>query len=117
MVVAQDKVITGNLHWSARGRGAGRLYLEAHVLVPATSELLDLKGFQGGRNFSFSLLYRGVPIRKATKHSQHTNPGGEVIREPHKHRWDDVYEDGIAYIPNDMRWDNADHALIDFIAE
>lgn len=115
--VAATKIISGSLHWGTRARAMGRLYLEARVLVPETSELLGLTGVQGARNFSFTLLYRGVPIRKATKHAMHRNPNGEVIREPHKHRWDDVDEDGWAYVPADVRWDNPDDALIDFLAE
>jgi len=116
-ILKADKVITSTLRWSSRSSAKGRLYLEARVLAPDTSELLDFKGVRGKTNYSYALLWRGVPIRKATLHFQHTNPDGQHIGEPHKHRWDENDEDGWAYVPDDMHWDNPDQALLDFLAE
>lgn len=47
----------------------------------------------------------------------HTNPDGEVIDEPHKHYWDEEYEDRFAYPVDDIATDDVDQAFMDFLDE
>lgn len=114
-VLNEEKVISANLSWKQHGI---TYQLEAAVLIMRTRELLRLVGYVGIRNRSFALLYRNTPIRKYTVHARHRNPNsGQILQEPHKHTWDDVWEDSIAYIPDDIRAGNPNVELLDFLSE
>ena len=64
------------------------------------------------------LLYKAIPIRKYTVHDRHTDPKtGLRVNGPHKHFWDDVSEDNRVYIPNDIRIENPNDELLDFLSE
>ena len=83
-----------------------------------SEEILNLRGFIGKRNRSFVLLYRNTPIRKYTVHAQHKDPVTKIIvREPHKHTWDDEWGDQLVYIPDDIRIGNPNDELMDFLTE
>lgn len=114
-IIAEPKVIGANLSWKKEGQGHR---LEAKVLCEESGEMLVLKGYQGKRNRSFALLYRNEPIRKYTVHPYHIDP---VTRErftgPHKHYWDDEWEDRRVYIPTDIRMGDPEEELVDFLAE
>ncbi|MGG6296191.1 DUF6978 family protein [Leptolyngbya sp. AN02str] len=45
---------------------------------------------------SFGRIY-GLDIGK-----EHRNPNGELVGEKHKHRWDEVFRDKQAYVPDDI---------------
>ena len=124
-ILAEEKVITKNLRWVSRGP---RLELDAAVGIirppddpdepekPAAP--LRLVGFIGKTNRSFALLYQNLPIRKYTVHDHHTNPKtGEVVYGPHKHTWDDDWEDGLVYVPADIRSGDVNEELIGFLNE
>lgn len=124
-ILAEEKVITKNLRWTSRGP---RFELEAAVGIvgqpvdpdepekPVAS--LRLVGYVGKTNRSFALLCRNFPIRKYTVHDHHTNPKtGEVVYGPHKHTWDDDWEDGLVYVPADIRIGDANEELVDFLHE
>jgi hypothetical protein len=114
-ILVKPKVIGANISWKSHG-SSNRL--EATVLVIDTNEVCYLKGYVGRTNRSLVLLYNITPIRKWTVHSQHRNPDtGEIVREPHKHTWDDEYEDRIVYIPDDIRVGDINNEFIDFLAE
>lgn len=114
-ILAEDKVIGVNLAWKVDPRG---YRLEAKVLSLDSGEALSLRGYVGSRNRSVVLLYKNTPIRKYTVHAQHKNKRtGEVIRGPHKHTWDDEWEDELVYVPNDIRIGDPNHELLDFLQE
>ena len=114
-LIASAKVIAANLIWRFR-RGGYRM--EATVLVKDSGEALRLVGYVGKKNRSFALLYRGIPIRKFTVHDRHTDPKtGERVTGPHKHWWDDEYEDNRVYIPDDIRIGHPNDELVDFLVE
>jgi hypothetical protein len=113
-VLGEAKIITENLQWQ---RFSSSYRLDAGVLATTSGKLLRLKGYVGRTNFSFALLYNNSPIRKYTAHHHHRNPSGEVIYGPHKHTWDDVDEDNWVYVPDNVRSDNPNDALVDFLAE
>lgn len=115
MLVSEPKVIAVNLSWRFT-RGAYRL--ESTALSTETEEILSLRGYVGRKNRSFALLYKSTPIRKYTVHDRHTDPKtGLRVTGPHKHFWDDVYEDNRVYIPDDIRIGNPNDELLDFLAE
>jgi hypothetical protein len=113
-VLAEDKIITENLRWR---QVSSRYILDVGVLMPHSTRLLRLKGNIGRKNYSFALLYNNYPIRKYTVHHHHKNPSCEVVYGPHKHTWDDIYEDNWVYVPEDIRSGNPNEALLDFLAE
>ena len=114
-LVVESKVIASNLMWRFT-RGAYRL--EATVLAEESGDILSLRGYIGVKNRSLVLLYRNTPIRKYTVHDRHTDPvTGVRVTGPHKHFWDDIYQDNRVYIPDDIRTGNPDSELADFLAE
>ena len=115
IVLAESKVIAVNLAWQFQ-RGGYRL--EATTLAEDSGEILKLRGYVGRKNRSFVLLYKNTPIRKYTVHDRHTDPKtGERVTDPHKHFWDDEYEDNRVYIPDDIRIGNPNYELADFLQE
>ena len=114
-LIEEPKVIAMNLAW----RSDGRAYrLEATVLAEGSGEILRLRGFIGKRNRSLVLLFQNYPIRKYTVHAFHRDPvSQERVTQPHKHFWDDVWEDQRVYIPDDIRIGDANEELIDFLEE
>ena len=91
-ILQEDKVIAVNLAWTRHRRG---LRLEATVMALESKQVLTLHGYIGRKNHSFALLYQNSPIRKYTVHDRHRDPvTREIVRGPHKHGWDDQWEDG-----------------------
>jgi hypothetical protein len=113
---ATPKVINEDLQW--RPERSGRYRLRAHVLAPLVKEVLELWGVIGKTNFSFTLLFEQLPIRRYDNSARHTTPDGEVITVPHKHTWDNVREDAPVYIPEEID-PNADlnEQLLQFLEE
>lgn len=115
IVLAESKVIASNLAWRFQGKG---YLLKATVLAAASGEVLELRGYVGSKNRSFVILYKNTPIRKYTVHDRHTDPKtGERVTGPHKHFWDDYYEDNRVYIPDDIRIGDPNDELLDFLQE
>ena len=113
-LIAEPKEITGGLVWRTRGVG---YRLQDVVVLTESGTMLRLTGYVGRKNRSFALLYRNTPIRRYTAHDQHKNPDGEIIRGPHKHIWDDAFEDRVAYVPDDIRIGDPNEELFDFLTE
>ena len=114
-ILTEQKVIGANLSWTADGVIQR---LEAKVLCVESEEILNLKGTWGKTNRSFVLLYKNTPIRKYTVHALHRNPETrEVVRQPHKHTWDEEYQDRRVYIPDDIRVGDINEELLDFLQE
>ena len=114
-ILGESKVIGMNLAWKADGKV---FRLEATVLSEDSGEILSLRGYVGRKNRSFALLYRNTPVRKYTVHPRHRHPITRVVyTEPHKHTWDDIWEDELVYIPDDIRIGDPNIALMDFLAE
>lgn len=114
-IIEEEKVIAANLSWRNEGNNHR---LEAKVLCLDSNEVLNLRGFVGQRNRSFALLYKNIPIRKYTAHDYHRDPvTREQIKQPHKHFWDDEWEDKRVYIPDDIRVGDPNEELLDFLEE
>ena len=117
-IVIESKVITNNITWrSVPCSSRPRFQFETSVLVPTRNMLLKLYGRCGGSNYSFSLVCGGQPIRKLTKHARHRNPDQQFITGLHKHIWDEVNEDGYAYVPDDIHAEDVHQAFHDFLKE
>lgn len=114
-IVEEPKVVSGNIQWRRLGRGFRMS--EVIVLGANSGRTGRLAGYIGPENRSFVLLYRNQPIRKWTVHHHHKLPDGLVIYGPHKHLWDDDYEDEIAYVPTDIEVGDANVELRDFLRE
>ena len=120
IIVEENKIIFEALSWHSPDRRGRTHKLSARVLSLDSGESLKLDGYVGRKNRSFTLLYQNVPIRKFTVHNDqpHTDPVTcKVFTQPHKHFWDDDWEDGRAYIPNDIRLGNINEELMDFLTE
>ena len=114
-ILAENKVIGMNLAWRFHRRA---YRLEANVLCEDSGEILSLRGYIGRKNRSFALLYRNSPIRKYTVHDRHRDPVSRVVyTDPHKHFWDDKWEDKRVYIPDDIRIGEPNEELMDFLHE
>jgi len=114
-VLAETKIISEDLAWVSVGVA---LRLSANVLSDESGELLNLRGYVGARNRSFALLYRDVSIRKFTAHPWHIDPvTRERVTAPHKHTWDDLYQDRRVYLPSDIRIGDPNDELLDFLQE
>ena len=111
----EPKVIAVNISWTHDGR---RHRLEAAVLAEHSGRLLRLIGNAGIRNRSFGLLYNNTPIRLwCYNYHRRTNPDGEVIQGPHKHRYDEDADVIWAYVPDDMRPGDVNREFRDFLNE
>lgn len=114
-ILAETKVIVEDLGWE---QIEGSYRLEAIVLSEETDEVLGLRGYVGTQNRSFVLLFRGSPIRKYTVHPWHIDPvTRQRVTDPHKHTWDDAYQDRRVYIPTDIRMGNPNDEILDFLRE
>ena len=95
------KIITVPVRWQLLA--GDRYRLDIRVLAPEENEVLKLSCNVGKTNHGFCLLYQNHPIRKYTKHYEHTSwSTGEKFTEPHKHIWDEDCEDDKAYVPTDI---------------
>ena len=114
-ILDKDKVNAVNLAWWHERQG---YRLEASVLAEGSGEYLSLRGYIGRKNRSFTLLYQDSPIRKYTVHDRHRDPVTRIVyTEPHKHYWDDVWEDKRVYLPDDIRIGDPNEELEDFLSE
>lgn len=114
-LIAAAKVVAANLKWRFQ---QGGYRIEAAALVEGSGEVLRLVGYVGKKNRSFALLYRNTPIRKFTVHDRHTDAKtGVRVTGPHKHWWDDEYEDRRVYVPTDIRIGDPNDELVDFLEE
>lgn len=116
-----EKVITANLAWKPLGRRAQTLF--ATVLALESKELLKIHGYvsaKESRNRSLALVYNGVNIRRVclSPISRHRNPDGELLNGLHKHRFDEIYEDRMAYVPIDItKTGDVNREFLDFLTE
>jgi hypothetical protein len=72
-------------------------------------------------SYSFSLLFKDIVLRRWDDSTPHPNPKDkgrkEEINEPHKHFHHPNYRDKKAYATKDIRLNDANGALIDFLKE
>ena len=114
-LVAESKEVRANLSWALDGHS---FRLEAKVLCLQSDAILSLRGTAGKKNRSLVLLYQNTPIRKYTVHAFHRDPvTRQRVTQPHKHLWDDEWEDKRVYIPDDIRIGDINEEFVDFLRE
>jgi len=117
-VIETAKIITEELTWNRYIRRRNEAWKLSVSFQTENGDMLKLIG-NISDNYSFALIYKGKPIRKYTVHtSAHTDPKTEIkYQEPHKHTWDDQFEDKCCYIPDDISLTDINDAFLDFIKE
>jgi hypothetical protein len=109
------KIVSASVSWFPCINGSWRLDVKA--LAQEAHSFLIIKGCIGKDNYSFALLFNNTPIRKYTKHAMHKFQN-QIIIEPHKHTWDEEFEDKKVYIPNDINpKDNINDQFLAFCKE
>lgn len=93
------KFINEDIIWKVDRNG---YRLKVRVLSLEIKEVLQLVGFIGRTNHSFTLLFQNLPIRRYCNQGRHTSPDGNSVTGPHKHTWDEIHQDGFVYVPNDI---------------
>lgn len=119
-IIQQVKTIGEDVSWQAvPGCRTPRWHLRASIVAPQIHGTLRITGKYGKTNWAFTLLANDVPIRKLTYHrnAPHRNPDGTTIRDPHKHRWDEINRDREAYVPDDIDFSDVNQAFLDFLHE
>lgn len=113
-IYQMEKVIEEDWSWERRGSNHVG---EATVYCMNEDVTLVLKAWKR-ESYGFCLLYKSSKVvRRWDNSTPHTNPDGKVINEPHKHYWDEEYEDKFAYAVDDVATDNVDQAFWDFLDE
>lgn len=109
------KVIYEDFEWEWDGR---KHVGSVRVECIDRDDVLRLSAWQNTRRYSFSLLYRNaITIRRWGNHPGHTNPDGEPTDGPHKHYYEEGYEDDWAYTTDDVTTSDVRQAFFDFLDE
>lgn len=117
-ILQAKKAIKENLKWRPVDGGPSNGWrLNARFQTEA-GEWLLLRG-NVRVNYSFALIYKDKPIRKYTVHGgKHSDPRSKkAYAGPHKHTWDEVYEDRCCYEPDDISTSDINQAFLDFLKE
>lgn len=114
-----DKIVGEPIRWRLQPKKHQRYRFSVRVIVPEFEGYLELTGTCSPSKWSYVLLGpNNERLRKiSTPHPGHLHPDGSEARSHHKHYWDGDFEDWWTYSPDDIRWDNHDLALVDFVAE
>lgn len=109
------KIIFEDFIWEYDG---SKYHGSVRVECRDRDDILRLVGWVNDRRYSYSLIYRNaITIRRWGDHPGHRNPDGELVEGPHKHRYEEEYEDGWAYNVNDVSTSDARQAFFDFLDE
>ncbi len=110
------KIIEETLIWKPSGQG---FRLNAAVYAPEMDEDMRLVCTYGRSNIGFCLLYQNHPVRRYDNGARHKSRStGEVFTEPHKHTWDEQWQNDKAYIPRDISpRDDVNARLLAFLQE
>jgi hypothetical protein len=115
---AKPKRILTSVAWGVRSDGYRDLLIE---LECPDGTPLRVRGWRNpsGRGFGFSLLYKGsVVVRRWDKKPGHLDPVSRARSVAgHKHFADPDYGDSRSYDTTDVSLEDANGALMDFLAE
>lgn len=118
-----SKELTAAIQWEERADGSR--YLLAWVEAEDGTQM-TVRGWVGrklrsgkSRRFGFSLLVRNcVIVRRWDQKPGHYDPVSKRRMDgPHKHYPMEDYADSPSYATSDVRTDDADKALVDFLKE
>lgn len=118
-----NKHIGEPIEWRCTHKEKQKFRFKVSVQVPAFLHLGQFSFVGQWNPWHWSFVFigpSGEQIRKiSTPHDGHPDPRRGIIAEPdHKHFWaGELLGDTTTYQPNDIRWDSADTALVDFLQE
>lgn len=121
-IITCPKRVTARVEWKPKGGKTARAETTFSVLVPAQDDperpsLGRIEGVSSQFGTKMAFIYGNLCIRRWESHGPHTNPDGKRIEGQHKHTWDDIHEDRLAYIPDDIDITNRDTILRSFLDE
>ena len=118
-IVNLPKHVPEKILWRSRPQSPNSYRFKVDVLGFRLGVTLQLVGVLGPETWSFVLLANNhVKLRRiSTPKNPHPNPDGTLIDPYHKHRWTTEHEDRLAYIPDDILWDNHHTVLMSFARE
>lgn len=119
LLVAASKTIAEPIVWMLTNARRQRYRFRARVTGVGVDGEMWLVGQANPDNWGFVFLSPGnVRLRKiSSPHPGYLHPDGSEAPPRHKHYWTDVDEDRWTYEPTDIRWDNQNLALVDFVRE
>lgn len=115
-----------NNRWTSKevsAENAVSFYLEIDIITDDEDKteliLKAWKGTKGKTRYSFALLNKDkTPIRRWDDQIRHPHPvTKELTKGPHKHYWTEDHEDRVWYHTNDVRVNDPDGAILDFMQE
>lgn len=112
-----EKKIYEKIKWDFDGQ---KHHTEARVDCLNRDDVLRLTVWYNTRgDYSFSLLYRNaIIIKRWGNHPGHRNPDGELVDGPHKHYYQEGYEDDDwAYNTSDVSTSDLRQGFFDFLDE
>lgn len=114
-----DKTIGEPIRWRLHQKRLRRYRFDVRVIAFGYEGSMRLTGTCSPTKWSYVLLGpNNECLRKiSTPHPGHLHPDGSEADEQHKHYWDEENLDWWTYVPDDIRWENHNLALVDFIAE
>lgn len=118
-LVSLAKVIGEPLQWKRVSQSNERWRFKVDIYSSSTPARFQLRGEIGPNYWGYVLLGpNGIPLRRiSSPKTTHTNPDGIEVPPTHKHVWTSEFEDRETYVPDDIRWDDHNDALRDFMAE
>lgn len=118
-IVHLPKSIGEPIRWRLHQRKHQRYRFDVRVIAPDFEGSLRLAGTASPEKWSFVLLGpNNERLRKiSTPHSGHLHPDLTEADPRHKHYWAGDDEDWWTYVPDDIRWESPNTALIDFVRE
>jgi hypothetical protein len=116
------KIIKGTNRWVSRSTGSPvSFYLEIDVKAEDETELIVRAwfGLIGKKRYSFALLKKDkTPIRRWDDKPGDPHPVTKKLTSgPHKHYWSVEHQSRLWYPTTDVRTDDPDGAILDFMKE
>jgi hypothetical protein len=114
-----SKSVGEPLRWESTQPKRQRYRFKVRVIAVDADASMFLTGHASPETWGFVLLGPGnVRLRKISKPQPgHVHPDKTEAEPKHKHYWTEQDDDLWTYVPSDIRWDDLNHALIDFARE
>lgn len=118
-LVDMPKTIGELIRWKIQHERRQRYRFKVRVIAPEFEGNIFLTGNASPDSWGFVLLGPGnIRLRKiSTPHPRHFHPDGTEADRCHKHSWTEDDDELWTYVPEGIRWENLNHALIDFVDE
>ena len=121
-VLNAPKQVAELIRWKQRPGRTPRVECSFSVRIPLRNDpqfavLGRVEATSDRYKTKCAFIYSGVCIRRWESTGPHRNPNGQRIEGQHKHEWDEVHEDRIAYVPTDIDTASRDSILLSFLDE